>query len=317
MDPRARATRSWPWPWLAAVLCLGLAIFVVLWAFLGGPDTKTVPGVIGFTQEAARAKLSDAGFSKVDTVYRSSDSPDGTVVDQKPESGANLSGGSRVGLTISTGKAEVVVPMLVGLTAVGADRLLKTVKLRPVPHLVPSDKRAGTVLAQNPAAGSRLARRAQVFFDVSKGPSLVTVPSVRGLDEARASRRIAAAGLVPQVRRVPSSQPVARVVAQEPPQGGKVKPRTKVFLNVSRGLGLVSVPAVRGLQRREAIAKLRLVGLVPVVVGVASKEPKGRVLAQDPKRGKNVQAGAEVRINVSTGPPPGATGSRPPPPPPQ
>jgi eukaryotic-like serine/threonine-protein kinase len=312
LPPRARTPHAWAW--LVAVLCLGIAAFAILWALLGGPDTKNVPSVVGFSQDAAQAKMTDSGFKEVDVVYRSSEQPDGTVLDQIPESGADLSKGSRVALTISTGKPEATVPVLVGLTSVGADRLLATVGLTGVPRVITSDKRAGTVLTQNPDAGARVAKGTRVFFDVAKGPNFVRVPALRGLTEQVASKRLANLGLVPDVRRVPSAEPVGRVLAQDPPRQAEVKPGTKVSMNVSRGLGLVTVPALRGLQRAKAVAKLRAAGLVPVVVVVSSSRPRGRVLAQDPPREQKVEGGTEVRINVASGPK--GSGKAPPPPPP-
>jgi serine/threonine-protein kinase len=312
VPPRARRPQAWAW--LVAVLCLGIAVFAIVWALLSGPDTKNVPAVVGFTQDAAQLKMNDAGFGNVDIVYRSSDRPDGTVLAQVPESGADLSNGSRVALTISTGKPEATVPVIVGVSSVGADRLLATVGLTGVPRVVTSDKRAGMVLTQNPDSGARVAKGTRVLFDVAKGPNFVKVPGLRGLTEQVATKRLVKLGLVPDLRRVPSAEPPGRVLAQDPPREAKVKPGTQVSMNVSRGLGLITVPAVRGLQRAKAVAKLRAAGLVPVVVVVSSSAPRGRVLAQDPPRQKQVQGGTKVRMNVSSGPK--GSGKAPPPPPP-
>ena len=65
----------------------------------------------------------------------------------------------------------------------------------------------------------------------------VTVPSVVGLQQARAETRLRAAGLRPYVVRVKSNQPVDVVVAQKPHARAKVVRRTRVTISVSRGPG--------------------------------------------------------------------------------
>jgi eukaryotic-like serine/threonine-protein kinase len=65
----------------------------------------------------------------------------------------------------------------------------------------------------------------------------VAVPSVVGLQQAKAETRLRAAGLRPYVVRVNSNQPVGAVVAQKPHARAKVARRTRVTISVSRGPG--------------------------------------------------------------------------------
>ena len=283
-----------------------LALFAAVFALSGcggdgGRETATVPNVVGSEQSAATARLRRAGF-KTEIQQQTSHRAAGVVLTQFPESGAILSEGSRVGLAVSLGPPEVTVPTLTGLTSAGATRLLRTLNLTPLRRVVASNRRAGLVLAQNPPAGLKVSPNATVSFDVARGPTLVTVPSVRGASRERAVRILARAGLVPDIRQVRSPEPIGTVVAQDPPRQARVRARTRVTINVSRGTGLISVPALRGASRQAAIARVRAAGLTPVVREVASGAPAGRVVAQEPPRQARVAPGTRVRINVSRGP---------------
>src|SRR5690606_20874449 len=100
----------------------------------------------------------------------------------------------------------------------------------------PSEEREGTVIDQDPAAGSELKRGDTVTIVVSTGPERVTVPNVVGslLDEARASLR--AAGLKVTVRRreVSDATDDGRVVDQSPSAGVEVERGTDVVLFVGK-----------------------------------------------------------------------------------
>jgi beta-lactam-binding protein with PASTA domain len=139
---------------------------------------------------------------------------------------------------------------------------------------------------------------------VSRGPETVEVPDVIGLSLAQAFRRVEAAGLRPQARRVFSPRPKGRVFRQRPAAETELEREQVVLLTVSRGRGRVAVPAVIGLREAEAVRALESAGLVANGVRVAASEPAGRVVAQNPAAGVRIARGSTVRINLSRGPPP-------------
>ena len=223
------------WPWLVSVLLLAAAVVGWVWAFTKGPDTAKVPRVAGASEQVAIARVRHRGFRVRVGGEPSAIVPAGIVLRQAPNAGASLSKGARVDVIVSMGKPEVPVPRVVGLRTKAAARLLTAVRLRPLARSVPSNLARGTVLSQNPAPGSRVARGTTIFFTVSKGPRLVTVPAVQGFKEAKAVRALAAAGLSAVPKLVPSAEPVGTVVAQSPPAGKKVKRGSRVRINVSTG----------------------------------------------------------------------------------
>jgi beta-lactam-binding protein with PASTA domain len=100
---------------------------------------------------------------------------------------------------------------------------------------VPSAKPVGTVLAQNPPRDQKVSPRTVVTVNISGGTGLVVVPALLNLDQRKAVARLRAAGLRAVVVAVPSAKPKGVVVAQDPPREAKVKPGTRVRINVSKG----------------------------------------------------------------------------------
>jgi beta-lactam-binding protein with PASTA domain/predicted Ser/Thr protein kinase len=131
----------------------------------------------------------------------------------------------------------------------------------------------------------------------------VSVPFVKGLTEGLAVDKIRGAGLSPQVARdFSDTVEQGTVIDQSPDPGEKVAKHGNVDITVSKGKETVNVPSVKGLSRDAAISALVNAGLDPHAFDIASSEPVGTVIAQDPLPGKEVEKGSKVRINVSSGP---------------
>ena len=97
-----------------------------------------------------------------------------------------------------------------------------------------SGQPVGTVVAQAPAAGEKIARGTAVRINVSKGSATAIVPSEVGQTSDDAQRDLAAKGFKPGILQVPSDQPAGTVVAQSP-SGGQARKGTRVQLNISSG----------------------------------------------------------------------------------
>ena len=68
-----------------------------------------------------------------------------------------------------------------------------------------------------------------------------------------------------------------------------------------RGAATVKVPSVTGQRVSDAQERLRTAGLESLVFVVPSPEPRGRVIAQNPKADSKLGRGKPVRLNVSAG----------------
>ena len=134
----------------------------------------------------------------------------------------------------------------------------------------------------------------------------VGVPNVVGTIERLAVQNIREAGLgidEDHIHREPSSEADRGIVfRQDPPAGNRTDRGNFVEIWVSTGKPQTTVPALKGLSRDDAVARLLAANLVQDVHSVPSSEPTDVVVAQDPKAGTSVPENTKVRINVSSGP---------------
>ena len=220
-------------PWiiigvLAAILIAGIAT----WYFTRS-DTKPVPGVVGLQVDDAVTKLQADGF-KAEIVRQSNDQASGVVFGQNPAANTDADEGSSVRVLVSNGPSTTTVPNAVGLTQSDARSQLVEAGFTVTTAQVFSEQPSGEVVAQDPAAGEKVAPGTKVRLNVSKGSGEVDVPSVVGatLDDARSD--LDAQGFKSSVTRVASDQPVDTVVAQSP-SGGTAPKGATVRLSVSEG----------------------------------------------------------------------------------
>ena len=198
-----------------------------------GAAPVAMPSLEGLTLASAQAHLSDLGLT-ADVTEISSDKAPGTVVGQQPAAGDQVSKGATVSLRVSKGPDHVSLPSVVGLAQSVAQARLGDLGLTTRVAQAYSDQPKGRVVAQRPAAGADVRKGGAVQLTVSKGPGLVTVPSLVGQRRADAVAQLQSLGLEASVFLVPSIEPAGTVVAQHP-TGGQVQKGSSVRLNVSNG----------------------------------------------------------------------------------
>jgi serine/threonine-protein kinase len=201
----------------------------------------------------------------------------------------------------------VTVPDVTGKTEAEAAAALEDAGLQVGETTEASDAQAvaGTVLSQDPAAGTEADEGSTVALTLSSGPGTAEVPDVVGMDRAAAEAAVSAAGFIPtSALQYDLTAPVGEVVEQLPAGGEQAAAGSQVGLLVSRGRPEVSVrvPDVTGSTQDEAVAALAAAGLaaVPVEAYVADV-PEGDVAGQEPTAGDRVAPLSEVLITVSLG----------------
>jgi beta-lactam-binding protein with PASTA domain len=220
-------------PWiLVAVLVVVIVGGVAVW-LLTRSSTKPVPAVVGLRIDNAVTRLQADGF-KVEITRQSNARAAGVVFGQNPAADAKADSGSSVRLLVSRGPSTSTVANAVGLPQAEARSQLVKAGFAVTTAQVFSDQPAGTVVAQDPAAGERVAPGAKVRLNVSKGAGSVDVPDETGTLVDQASSDLAAKGFKPVVTRVASDEPIDTVVSQSPASGQARKGAT-VQLNVSEG----------------------------------------------------------------------------------
>lgn len=133
---------------------------------------------------------------------------------------------------------DVTVPDIVGKPQAEAEQMLDQVGLKmKVVSETYSDQPAGEVTACVPEPGRRLKEGREVRVVISRGPELVTVPSVIHSALAEARKALSQAALREgEVRQEYSDVvPAGQVVSQEPGPGQQVPKGSPVALTVSKG----------------------------------------------------------------------------------
>ena len=185
-----------------------------------GPDRPPVPALAGLTRAAAEQRLKDAGLA-VGRVSRqhSGGVALGDVISSDPGAGSKQQPNTPVDLVVSSGPAPVDLPSVVGEPVDQATSDLTGAGFKVVvsPTTVfSSDADPGAVAAMSPD-GATAAPGSTVTLTVSKGPQLVTVPDVTGMDEKDATDALTKAGFQVQVIKLnPFGDPTVHI---ESPNG--------------------------------------------------------------------------------------------------
>ena len=137
------------------------------------------------------------------------------------------------------GPQTVAVPELVALDYRPASERLETAGLVADSYPVDDETPAGIVVAQDPPAGTRIARGASVRLNVSNGPGRVAplpVPDLTGSRAADARRIAWERGFTTRTRDrdAPSAEEAGEVLLQEPAAGTRVPALTQITLYVGR-----------------------------------------------------------------------------------
>jgi serine/threonine-protein kinase len=163
------------------------------------------------------------------------------------------------------------------------------------------------VVAQDPGSASRIVKGGTITLTLSLGPERFPVPDVVGKEFELAEADLAAAELVVAkgAARYDDNLPAGVAVDTNPKAGAEVKPGDKVTVILSKGRAPISVPNLVGKNVNEARTILAQLGLVLVEppTGKDSDKPKDEVLGQSPADGAGVEKGAQVRLEISNGPP--------------
>ena len=132
-----------------------------------GQASVTLPDVRGSSQQTAMTRLQNLGLKvSVGTVV--SPQPVGSVVSMSPAQGTVVPAGSTVTIQVSQG---TTVPNVVGVALADAKTALINAGFVPVTaHTSSSTVASGTVVSQDPEAGTQAANGSQVTVTVSTGP---------------------------------------------------------------------------------------------------------------------------------------------------
>lgn len=139
-----------------------------------GVDFGEVPNVFGKTQSQAEAILKKAGFEVGDITREPSEKRYGTVIDQDPSAKSNAKKGTKVSLTLSSGRATQQVPSVIDIIETDAVNRLEGLNFRVTRFRQPQggscDAPVGRVCRQDPDPGTSLAEGSTVTIWIATEP---------------------------------------------------------------------------------------------------------------------------------------------------
>jgi beta-lactam-binding protein with PASTA domain/serine/threonine protein kinase len=197
----------------------------------GGQTLLDVPEVVGKPVEEARELLKD--FTITETPTPSNDQPEGTVIDQDPDPGAQLAQGGPITILVSSGADTVAVPGVAGQTFDQAKAALEGVGFTVDRRDEADDTTAaGTVIGSEPGAGAEAARGSTVVVIVSTGADRISVPRVEGLTETEARAQLQGLNVEVSYQDTNDSSQDTIVASQRPREGEEVDAGSTVRLVV-------------------------------------------------------------------------------------
>jgi serine/threonine-protein kinase len=202
-----------------------------------GPGEAPIPTVAGMPADEAEDELRDAGF-EVERRRQFSDSVrEGRVIETNPAEGTSVRRGSTVTLIVSRGREQVAVPDVVGRSREEAERLLRDAELEAAfTEREDADAEPGTVLEQDPAAGTEVDQGETVDLVVATEPEEVPVPGVIDQEEDAAVQALEDAGFEVDVEETAAETPDDDgIVLEQDPEPDTPRPQgSEVTITVGR-----------------------------------------------------------------------------------
>jgi beta-lactam-binding protein with PASTA domain/predicted Ser/Thr protein kinase len=202
-----------------------------------GPGEAPVPLVGGLPADEAADRLREAGFKSEQRGEFSDSVKRGRVIETTPPEGTTARKGSTVTLVVSRGKEQAAVPDVVGKPRDEAERLLQDAGFKTsVSEQESEDEDPGTVLEQDPAAGTEVAKGGTVALVVAKAPAEVPVPGVLDATEDEAKQALRDAGFKVRTEEAPVQTPDEDgIVVDQDPSPDTPRPKgSTVTITVGR-----------------------------------------------------------------------------------
>lgn len=206
--------------------------------FSAGPNTVAVPEVAGLSEDDAREAIEEANLVVGDVEREDSRSvEEDDVIRTEPEEGKAVTAGDSIDLFVSTG--QVTLPNLVGKSESSATAALDELDLDAQTSTEESDEEPGTVIRQEPSAGS-VPQNSSVRLIIAKeaAPETSQVPNVVGMTNEEAVESIGGSALSPFPSTAPSDTVCPNIViSQDPEPGTELELSSRVSYVVSTGPG--------------------------------------------------------------------------------
>ncbi len=309
-----------------AVLTLALVGLAALFIFVGSrwinttyvvPDGMArVPNVTeNCTVDAAEEKLYYSNLLLVISGYVYDDYLDqGLVLLQNPHAGSVVYNGSAVNVSVSLPQNSNTVPNVLCFTREYAAKLMEEAGFEVIFEEVYSDDVApGCVVEQSVTGGTQTSVTTTIIIKTSAGPEnpdetniqdAIDIPYCIGKQYEQANRDVRAQGLYVAVSSAEYSDtiPYGEIISQSPEAGSTGETGTTIFVTISLGKKMVTVPLLQYLTEEEAEKALKKQGLEAKMEYSENQNiKKGIVFDQSIPSGTQVELGTTVTLSVSSG----------------
>ncbi|HYI15558.1 MAG TPA: Stk1 family PASTA domain-containing Ser/Thr kinase, partial [Thermomicrobiales bacterium] len=242
--------------WLiGSAILLGIVGLVVL-AFKLGPGAFASDSEPTSTTQASTPTATAALVTATATTPPAA--PTATTAPQQPTATVATAPQPTATATIPAGS----VPSLTNLTRAQAENTIGDTWMLNVVEEFSSSISEGVVISQDPAPGETLPLGETITIVVSRGTEIVSIPDVRGEDEAEAAGLLESLGFVVETINEPSSSVAAGLVIRTQPVT-EAPSGSIVTLVISSGPSeMVVVPYVYGEDVEDAVEILEEAGLI-------------------------------------------------------
>ncbi len=231
---------------IAMLTIVILVSVVVFFAYLKTEDKVLVPSVEGSTLEDALLELQIKElYPRLQLKFSDDPLDRGRVLSQSPPAGTVSKAGRRITLVVSRGTVIEKIDNYVGKNIKDVKNLFASIftsnskKLLVIkePYIYRSDEAPeGTILEQNPPAGTEISSTMEIEFVVSKGNEVeeIEVPNFVDMELGRLYEALSSIPLNFNFMSGSSTDvPSPRVAEQSITQGAKVPPYSKIQLTLA------------------------------------------------------------------------------------
>jgi len=203
----------------------------------------------------------------------------------------------------------VEVPYLEGeMYNEGFAEKYKNFTIRLQPQQYSSAYKEGQIMHQEPAGGSQVQKKTDLWLTVSMGkePETKLMENVLGFTWEQVEELLESQGYEVLIRYESSYvYEEGEVIRTDPVDGTELTPGQTIKLWVSTGPDIVEakMPNVLGIQVEKALELLEQLGFTNVKTAEAdSQQPKGEVLTQSVQKNEMIDVASEILLQVSRGP---------------
>ena len=201
-----------------------------------GPESISLPIVVGLTQEEALNKLNNDGFLNIEIKKLKTNEYDiGVIAEQEPEANSRLEPSGVITLQVADGRISDNVPNLAGQTlAFAQDELRDRGWTVTIEEIESETIEIGRIVGTNPPSGTDYDLEESVIIQVSTGPAAIEIPSIIGQSPAIAAATLAGSGFMVAPTEDcpidPEDPNIGLVVSQTPEAGESVEAGTTITI---------------------------------------------------------------------------------------